>query len=66
MIYIENEGALFRGVARGLPYEIWNTKEGRFVPYAFAGHIKPVDWGHVITEKEAQAMIDMAHQTPNP
>ncbi|WP_130581227.1 hypothetical protein [Bradyrhizobium sp. Leo170] len=60
MIFIENEGALFRGPARGVPQEVWSAREGRFVPYGQAGQIKPVDWGHTLSEDEAQAMMDAA------
>ena len=33
MIYIENEGALFRGPARGVPQEVWSPSQGKFVAY---------------------------------
>ncbi|MNV78821.1 hypothetical protein D3C71_1723370 [compost metagenome] len=59
MIFIENDGALFRGPTRGLPQEAWSARERRFLPYAQAGEIRPVDWGHVITESEAQAMMGL-------
>ncbi len=57
MVYIENEGALFRGPAQGLPQEVWSEKQGKFVSYADAGKIKPIEWGYVISEEEAQAMM---------
>ncbi len=57
MIYIENEGALFRGPARGVPLEVWSGREGKFVPYKLAGQPKPIEWGNVISEAEAQAMM---------
>lgn len=62
MVYIENEGALFRGPARGLPKEIWDADEGKFVPYADAGKIKPIEWGYVISEEEAQTMMSAARK----
>lgn len=42
MIYIENEGALFRGESRVWPRQVWNGKD--FVPYT--GSVpKPIEWG---------------------
>lgn len=55
MLYIENEGALFRGPARGLPKEVWSSQERRFVLYALAGQIKPIEWGLIIDEDEDEA-----------
>lgn len=60
MLYIENEGALFRGPARGVPQEVWNESQGKFVPYK-GGQDKPVDWGNVISEEEARAMMGAGH-----
>jgi len=57
MVYIENEGALFRGPARGVPQEVWSDKDGKFVPYKLAGQPKAIDWGNVIDESEAQRMM---------
>lgn len=57
MVYIENEGALFRGPARGVPLEVWSAAERKFVPYAQAGQPKPIDWGDVVTEEEAFRMM---------
>lgn len=54
MIYIENEGALFRGPARAWPKEVWNGSE--FVPYKGAVP-KDVDWGDEIDEAEAQKFM---------
>lgn len=56
-VFIENEGALFRGPARGLPMEVWNTGEQRFVPYAGAGRPRDVSWGTVISEAEARELM---------
>ena len=54
MVYIENDGALFRGVSRAWPAEVWNGSE--FVPYD--GSVpKPVDWGDVISDAEAKALM---------
>lgn len=56
MIYIENEGALFRGPARGVPLEVWSARQGKFLPYK--GNMdKPVDWGNEIDEVEAKRMM---------
>ncbi len=56
LLYIENDGALFRGPARGVPLEVWNGSE--FVPYKPAGQPKLVDWGTVISEEEAQFFME--------
>lgn len=53
MLFIENEGALFRGPARGVPLEVWSRLENKFIPYRFAGQPKPIDWGHLIDEAQA-------------
>jgi len=59
-VYIENDGALFRGPARGVPQEVWNGSE--FVPYGCAGQPRDVSWGTVINEAEAQRMMGGAQQ----
>lgn len=63
MVYIENEGALFRGPARGVPQEVWNAKQAKFVPYK-GGADKPVDWGNVIDENEAKALMGEGAKEP--
>lgn len=57
LLYIENEGALFRGPARGVPLYIWSSHECKFVPYKLAGQPKPIDWGNVIDEIEAKRLM---------
>lgn len=54
MIYIENEGALFRGPARAWPKEVWNGSE--FVQYKGAVP-KGIEWGDEIDEAAAQRMM---------
>jgi hypothetical protein len=56
MVYIENEGALYRGPARGLPREVWSHAEKRFVPYTGTQE-KPIEWGNVISEEEASELM---------
>lgn len=56
MLYVENEGALFRGPARGVPLEVWSARENKFVPYQ-GNRDKPVEWGTVISEQEALEMM---------
>lgn len=56
MLYIENEGALFRGPARGVPLEVWDGS--KFIPYALAGQPKPVNWGNLVTDEEAKQMMN--------
>lgn len=60
MIYIENEGALFRGPARAWPKEVWNGEE--FTPYK--GIVpKDMEWGHVISEEEAQRLMGVGRES---
>lgn len=54
MIYIENEGALFKGPARAWPKEVWNGRE--FVPYEGAVP-KGIEWGDEIDEEEANRLM---------
>ncbi len=58
LIYIENEGALFRGVARGLPSEVWSAREKKFVPYE--SEPKGIEWGEIINDEAAEAMMAKA------
>ena len=56
MRYIENEGALFRGYARGYPEEVYSFRQGKWLPYT--GSVpKSVEWGEFITEADAKAWI---------
>ena len=56
MLFIENEGALFRGFARAWPQEIWDPRAKRFVPYK--GDVpKDVTWGQEISNGEAEAFM---------
>jgi hypothetical protein len=55
MVYIEHEGALFRGPSRSTPREVWREAEGKFVPYA-PSRPPGVEWGEVI-DPEAAAEI---------
>lgn len=59
MIYIENDGALFRGPARAWPKEVWSGSE--FVPYQGAVP-KDIEWGDEIDEAEAQRLMGGAQQ----
>lgn len=55
MVLIENEGALFRGFGRSFPQEVWNPGSG-WKPYK--GKVpKPEEWGYVIDEAEADALV---------
>ena len=56
MLYIEHEGALFRGFARAWPQEVWVPGLKRFEPYK--GEIpKPIHWGDVISDADAEAYM---------
>lgn len=59
MIYIANEGALFRGPARAWPKEVWNGRE--FVPYKGAVP-KGIEWGEEVDEAEAQQLMGAEKQ----
>jgi hypothetical protein len=58
MVFIENDGALFRGPCRGIPQEVWSKAKKGWKPYNEAGEIKPVDWGYEISEAEALGMME--------
>lgn len=56
LAFIENEGALFRGPIRSMPEEVWSPKRKDWVPYT--GQVpKPIEWGNLIDEAEAQAIM---------
>lgn len=56
LIYVENDGAIFRGPSRAWPSEVWSAKSGAFVPYK--GDIpKGIAWGNIITEEEAAKLM---------
>jgi hypothetical protein len=58
-IFIENEGALFRGYQRGWPDEVWSPRDRAFVPYE--GECpKGIAWGEEINEAEAFRMMASA------
>lgn len=54
-VFIENDGALFRGVARGLPDEVWHAGKQQFV--AYKSEPKPVDWGEIVDEDRAREIM---------
>lgn len=56
MVLIENEGALFRGPARGLPKEVWSEKAQAWKPYE-GETPKPIEWGNIINEEEAKLLM---------
>jgi hypothetical protein len=50
---IEQENALYRGISRAWPSEVWDTKAQRWEPYE--GRVpKDVEWGNYVTEEEAK------------
>lgn len=55
LVLIENDGALFRGPARGVPLEVWNN--GKWSPYKDAGKPKDIDWGNIVSEAEAKELM---------
>jgi hypothetical protein len=61
LIYVDWEGALYRGFARGWPTEVWSPRERRFVLYR-GKTPKPIEWGEEIDEAEALNM--MMHTMP--
>jgi len=56
-MYIEHDGAIYRGPARGVPLEVWRPTEGRFVPYPLAGQPRDISWGTELTEDEARRLM---------
>lgn len=51
MVYIEHEGALYRGPNRAHPTEIWSFKSREWKPYT--GSVpKGAEWGHVLSEAD--------------
>lgn len=57
MVYVENDGALFRGISRSHPSEVWFGPTKGWVPYTFEGAFKPVEWGTEISQPEADRII---------
>jgi hypothetical protein len=56
-MFIENEGALFRGSSRQEPAEIWDRSREEWV--AYEGEVPKLHvWGRTITEDEALALIE--------
>lgn len=54
MKYFENEGALFRGIDRAWPKDVW-TNDG-WKPYK--GKVpKDIEWGDYIDEAEAKRLM---------
>lgn len=58
LVFIENDGALFRGISRSHPEEVWSCQERRWKSYRFEEPFKRVEWGSEISEAEAQAIMD--------
>lgn len=57
LIYIANDGALFTGVTRGYPEKVYDAKSKSFVPYE--GEVpKPIDWGEIVDDETAKAMME--------
>ena len=57
MVYIENEGALFRGLSRAWPEEVWSVEDKKWLPYS-RNVPKDIGWGTVIPENEADEMME--------
>lgn len=56
IVYIEHDGALFRGTSRSCPQEVWSHREQQWKPYSFDAPWKPVEWGTEITEEEFEGL----------
>lgn len=61
-VYIENDGALYRGASRSLPAEVWNKAAQAWQEYK-GQTPKPVEWGNEIAEDEAKAMMGSGAET---
>jgi hypothetical protein len=59
-MFIENEGALFKGPSRGNPTHVWSRKTRSWKPYA--GGPKPIEWGSEISEAEAREMMGVGEE----
>ncbi|MGM9428394.1 hypothetical protein [Hydrogenophaga sp. MI9] len=59
-VFIENEGALFRGPSRGNPIEVWSVGHGKFVDYPARDLLRGVDWGTVITSEQARSLMSQS------
>jgi hypothetical protein len=59
MIYIESEGALFRGHSRAWPGEVWSRRQHRWLPY-HGRTPKDVDWGTEVSDGEARDIMGEA------
>jgi hypothetical protein len=56
MIFIEDEGILYRGISRAWPKEVWSRRQRKFLVYT--GIVpKPIEWGSEISEAEAINMM---------
>jgi hypothetical protein len=56
MKFLEHEGALYRGISRSHPKEVWHPDERRFVPYQ--GTVpKAIEWGYEISTTEAMNIM---------
>lgn len=55
MVYIENEGAIFRGIARAFPTEVWSYKDKVWKEYK--SEPKPIEWGNIIDDEIAKRML---------
>lgn len=58
MVYIENEGALYRstGFMTECPDELYSRKQGKWIPYT-GETPKQQGWGERISEQEADEWI---------
>lgn len=60
IVYIEHEGALFRGASRSHPQEVWSHQDQKWRPYTFDAPWKPIEWGTEISEEEfEQRVVDL-------
>jgi hypothetical protein len=57
-VYIENEGALFRGASQAWPSEIYQASRGGGTWQPYTGRVpKPIEWGDIITQAAAEKMM---------
>lgn len=52
----ENEGAIYRGIFRSCPLEIWNVKTQAWEPYE-GETPKSEEWGYPISEEDAKELM---------
>lgn len=59
LIYIENEGAIFRGPSVSFPKEVWSVQDRKWTPYT-GETPKRQGWGDEVSEAEAHKVMGLS------